>query len=155
MPPPCRATNNLPGDRLARVIVKAARHVGRCSVQNRQKVSRSNFGRNRRMATCIVTRELCRDRSGMERDEHRLFVCALQFDRGTADELVQSGFGRAIGMPAPDPIVSDGPHPSREHADHGFLILGKPSGQMFQDQGRADRIDGECFGHHLGFDRGK
>jgi hypothetical protein len=80
------------------------------------------------------------DRAGMQGDAKCVWRSTGQFNSRCPNQLIESGFGSPVGIPAAQPIIADASDPGRQRREDDFARPRQPRQHMLHDQRWSDRI---------------
>lgn len=87
------------------------------------------------------------DGSGMNGRADGVLSASRQLYRSGFHDLVERGFGGAVGHPTAQVVVPDRADACRQaHEETPFVARQMPH-EMLENQSRADSVQGELFGH--------
>ena len=81
-----------------------------------------------------------------------LACVTVQFDGGGTYQLIERGLGGPVAVPAAETVVADRAHAGRQGGEHRLAVSRHQRQEVFHQQGRSDRIDGEGMGQVPGIE---
>ena len=87
--------------------------------------------------------------SGVQADAKRLLAVARHLYGQTADRHVERCLGRAVAVPATQPVVADAADPGGEGGEDRLAVAGQQRQEVPGDQSRADGVDLKGAGQRL------